>query len=95
MAESRWLKEASEDFNRLHSFLEAKDIRVAKRAALTVLKGVQILENSPEIGRPRPDGSKLRELFLSFGSGAYVIRYMIENEHVVITRIWHSREDRK
>ncbi len=36
-----------------------------------------------------------RELFMSFGAGAYVIRYTLESDDIVtIIRIWHSRENR-
>ena len=35
-----------------------------------------------------------RELALPFSDGAYVVRYRIDGDNVVITRIWHSKEDR-
>lgn len=40
------------------------------------------------------DGTGRRELILPFGAGAYVLRYKIDGEDVVIIRAWHSREDR-
>lgn len=40
------------------------------------------------------DGTERRELFLPFGKAGYVLRYMIDNQTVVIIRAWHSREHR-
>jgi len=40
------------------------------------------------------DGSKRRELYLPFGNGAYVLRYRLDGDMVVIIRVWHSREHR-
>jgi hypothetical protein len=38
-----------------------------------------------------------RELVVPFGSGAYIIRYRIDTRRdaVVITRLWHGREQRE
>lgn len=42
-----------------------------------------------------PDETGRRELFIAFGAGAYVIRYIQQDDStVVVIRIWHSREDR-
>jgi len=41
------------------------------------------------------DNTGRRELFMPFGAGAYVLRYMLENnDTVVIIRVWHTKEDR-
>lgn len=34
------------------------------------------------------------ELFVKFGKSAYVIRYRVTDEAVVITRIWRGRQNR-
>jgi plasmid stabilization system protein ParE len=53
------------------------------------------LTDSPERGRPATR-SGFRELVVPFGRGAYVIRYRIDRtrDAVVITRLWHGREQR-
>jgi len=38
------------------------------------------------------DGSNRRELILQFGSGAYVLRYVLDGNIIVIIRVWHSKE---
>ncbi len=41
------------------------------------------------------DGTGRRELFIPFGPGAYVLRYIFDQDIVVIIRAWHSRENRE
>ena len=41
------------------------------------------------------DETGRRELVISFGAGAFVLRYMWDKyDTVVIIRVWHSRENR-
>ena len=63
-------------------------------AMLTIDKGLLRLVDHPLLGRPIPNASHLRQLVIRFGKGAYIAHYRIENDIPVITRIWHSREDR-
>jgi plasmid stabilization system protein ParE len=90
-----WLPEALADIERLHHFLHGKNQDAAARAASTILEGATLLETAPDLGRPMADGTRRRELFVAFASGAYVLRYILDDEGtVVIIRVWHSREDR-
>ncbi len=59
-----------------------------------ILGGSERLLEMPEIGRPMKDGEGRRELFIAFGMGAYVLRYRIDSDAVVIIRVWHSHEHR-
>lgn len=88
-----WLPEAAKDVERLHAFLELKNKRAASNAVKCILDGINILKNSPNIGRPMDDETGRRELFLPYGAGAYVLRYKTTNEVVVIIRAWHSKEN--
>ena len=95
MANVEWLTQALADVERLYNFLEDKNPEIAKRAAARIKHGTLLLEDSPHIGRPMPGETSRRELFITFGAGAYVLRYMLEdNNTVVIIRVWHSRENR-
>lgn len=95
MSEIIWLPEAVDDLERLHAFLINKNADAAKRAAQTIIKGANKLSKYPEIGCPMNDGTERRELFEAFGSGGYVLRYIIEDGTVFIIRVWHSREARE
>lgn len=95
MATVKWRPRAVADLGRLHDFLYDKDSRVAGNAARVISQSVSLLETSPHIGRPMHDETGRRELVISFGAGAYVLRYMLEkDETVVVLRIWHNRENR-
>jgi plasmid stabilization system protein ParE len=95
MVTVKWLPEALNDIERLFTFLNDKSTEAAARAAATILEGVKLLKTTPRIGHPMPDETSRRELFLPFGAGAYVLRYMHQKDGtVVVIRVWHSREDR-
>ena len=95
MANIKWLPEALEDVQRLYDFLYSKDVVAAKLAASCILKGSSLIKASPRIGRPMPDESGRREVFVSFGAGAYVLRYRLDAERTaIVIRVWHSKESR-
>ena len=89
-----WLPEAKSDIQRLHKFLVKKEQRAAERAVRIIQTGAKKLLEYPQIGSRMDEDTGRRELFLPFGVGAYVLRYVIHNEHIVVIRIWHSREHR-
>ncbi len=90
-----WLPEALLDVHRLHDFLKDKHPEAAARAARAILDGASSLANAPDLGRPMDDGTARRQLFVSFGTGAYVLRYMSDKDRIaIIIRVWHSREQR-
>ncbi len=96
MPEVKWLPEALDDLERLFAFLREKSPDAAARAAQTILDGANLLVTSPRLGRPMPDKTGRRELFVPLASGAYVLRYMLERKDTaVIIRVWHSRELRE
>lgn len=89
-----WLPEAKQDISRLHEFLADKNPQAASRMVDLLLNGAEQLIEFPEIGKPLSDELKRRELFLPFGAGAYVLRYILTSDSIVVIRVWHSREQR-
>lgn len=90
-----WRERARKDVEELYGFLYEKLPQAAQRAARLILEGATLLEASPKLGRPLSDGTGRRELVLSFGTGAYILRYMLTDEGIaVILRVRHSREQR-
>ena len=87
-----WLPAAREDVRRLYGFLLDKDPAAAARAARTIRLGADQLEETPRVGRRMPDDTRRRELVVPFGVGAFVLRYRIQTDTVVVIRVWHSRE---
>ena len=90
-----WLPEALDDVERLYGFLIEKDALAAERAMRAVSSSASRLQELPQVGRPMDDETGRRELVVPFGAGAYVLRYRIHRDAVVIIRVWHSREARK
>jgi plasmid stabilization system protein ParE len=89
-----WLTEARQDVDRLHEFLVEVNPAAAEKAIQLIQEGARSLVRHPEIGRPMVVDSHRRELFLPFGASAYVLRYRVEEDTLVIIRVWHGREDR-
>jgi plasmid stabilization system protein ParE len=70
----KWLPEALADVERQYEFLREKSPDAASRAAMVILDGAELLKSLPEVGRPMSDETGRRELVLSFGAGAFVLR---------------------
>ena len=95
MSKVKWLPQAIADVERLQVFLLDKDSKAASQAAYLIFQAVLRLETSPRIGRPMLDATGRRELFIPFGAGAYVLRYILEDkDKAIVIRVWHSRESR-
>ncbi len=91
----KWLSEALADIERLYAFLHKKNPIAAARAAKAILEGSGFLKSMPDAGRPMEDDTGRREWFIPFGAGAYVLRYMRdEDDTLVVIRVWHSKESR-
>lgn len=82
---------ALDDIERLIQWLlDVGAESAAARAKLTIEAAIDSLEQFPERGAPR--GRSMRELLAPFGAGAYVLRYRVGPNLVLIARIRHSRE---
>jgi plasmid stabilization system protein ParE len=89
----RWTPEAVEDLIRLREFIGDKNPSAAARAARRIREAAAVLREQPELGLVA-DGEEFRDLVAPFGGGAYVLRYRIDEDAVVVVRVWHSREER-
>ncbi|MEO8926576.1 MAG: type II toxin-antitoxin system RelE/ParE family toxin [Caulobacteraceae bacterium] len=78
---------------RLEAFLAIKNQRAALAATDALLAAVRSLGDFPERGRPGK-GAGRRELVVKYGRDAYVVRYRVTIDAVVVTRIFHGRENR-
>lgn len=84
---------ARADFDRLHAFIAAKSPRSAKRAKQRIIEGIDLLALFPHSGVVVK--GDIRNAFIRFGRSGYVVRYKIDADTVLITRMWHSKEDRR
>ena len=88
------LPQAQADIRRLYDFLLGEAPSAAERAIRTIQLGASKVLDFPRIGRPMDDDTGRRELFIPFGAGAYVLRYRIHDDTIVVIRVWHSRQER-
>jgi len=87
-----WHREAVLDQQRLFQHLNSVNPAAAAKAAGLIRQGAQSLLEWPNRCRPMDAGSGRRELIIQFGSGAYVLRYVLDGEAIIILRVWHCKE---
>jgi len=81
------------DLERLHQFLLPKSSTAAHRAAATIIKTVQMLEEHPQIGRPVEDmDPEYRELLIDFGDSGYIALYRLNRGIVTVLALRHQKE---
>jgi len=89
-----WLPEARDDLLRLFEFLLERDAEAAGRAIDLIRQGASALRKTPRLGKRMDQDTERREWLIPFGVSAYVLRYRIHGETLVVLRVWHSREER-
>ncbi|MDY6781690.1 MAG: type II toxin-antitoxin system RelE/ParE family toxin [Cyanobacteriota bacterium] len=94
MPQIKWSPSALNDLERLLSFLKSRNVQAAQRAVQAIRQAAVSLQEFPQRGLQVKKGSNQRKLKVSFGKQGYVIYYFIEDDTVVIVRIYHGRENR-
>lgn len=84
--------EIAQDVSRILAHLAQFEVQAADQRVLEIVTALDILENSPLIGRPT--ANDLRELVIGRGSRGYVAlyRYVSEIDTVFILAIRSQRE---
>jgi plasmid stabilization system protein ParE len=83
---------ARRDMLRFERSLNRRSPRAALRMFNLVTARILSLADQPLKAPEREHG--LRELYVKFGKSAYVIRYRVIDDAIVITRVWHGRQNR-
>ena len=93
MAQVTWSREATSHLAELRKFLKRESPPAAMRAGQSILAGVRQLRQFPASGKPAEDSIEgMRDLIVPFGSGGYVIRYMLQDDHVTIIAVRHTKQ---
>ena len=88
----RLLPPARSDLIRVSNFLADVAPAAALYAADVLDKALRTLEHFPE--RTPKNGVGGRDMVVRFGRAGYVIRSRIKRAEVIVSRIFHTREDR-
>lgn len=88
----RLLPRAGADLDRVVDFSRAQSARAAQRTRARIADALQLVSEHPRIGREV--GGGLRQLVTRLGRNAYVIQYQLTPSEILITRIWHGKENR-
>ena len=88
-----WTEPARFDLRRLKVWTERNSLpEKAKNEGQRLKQAIETLQYNPRLGtrQPMPDtgNEELRELVVK----PYIIRYVLEDERIVLIRMWHSRE---
>jgi plasmid stabilization system protein ParE len=83
---------ARRDMLRFERYLNRHSPRAAVRMFNLVTSRIVSLAEMPFKGVERPAG--MRELVVKFGRSAYVVRYRVTDDTVIVTRVWHGRQNR-
>ena len=102
----KWLPEALEYMKRLRAFMEENNPVVAPKVVQSLKSAADRLLAAPSIGftvvvgeGDAPELTWFCDLYIPFGNNNYVMRYRVDQisddlEFIVVTNIWHSREER-
>lgn len=83
--------EARLDLLRVGDFLAETNPNAALRAVELIKDRMRSLRHHPA---RTPGTDSMRELLIRFGQSGYVVRYAILEDQIVVSRIFHMREDR-
>lgn len=89
-----FLPEAVGDIDRLFEFLSDKDLLAAQKAMLAIDDMIDGLADQPRMGVRIPDHEEFRQIPIRFGKYGYVMQYRIQEDALIIVRIWAGREQR-
>ncbi len=88
----RWLPGARTDLERIDAFWRRIDPSLSARAAGLILDMAESLAAFPERGRPSRYRPETRELVRRFGAGAFILRYRVMGDAVIVVHVRHSKE---
>ena len=86
-----WSPLALRRLQEIHAYVAQDKPKAAERLAIRIVAVVEALGNYPYIGRVGAEAGT-RELVI--GGTPYIVLYRVERKRVVISTIWHGKQDR-
>jgi plasmid stabilization system protein ParE len=86
--------EVQSDFDRIFDFLSVHNVEGAAKHIDDIVRALDILQTSPQIGRPVGGAGAMRELVISHGAHGYLAlyRYVAELDIVLVAAVRSQRE---
>ncbi|NER30087.1 MAG: type II toxin-antitoxin system RelE/ParE family toxin [Symploca sp. SIO1C4] len=94
MSELKWSSEALGDLDRHYKSLFVKNPNAAIQALKLISKNANSLALSPYKGVKLKTLPRVRKWPVNFGKYGFVIHYEVREDIVLITRVYHGRENR-
>ena len=86
--ELKFSPRATHDLKRLRSFIAKNNPAAAKRISQNLKESILLLLDNPELGIESDELLGVRDYFLR----SYFVRYTVQNDSVIILRVWHGKE---
>ena len=90
-----WSRLALGDLDRFVEFLEPTSPRLAQIIPAELVKRVDLVSKNPHVGRALDETGAFRQVVVQVLGAAYVIRYEVAADAVIILRVFHGREHRE
>jgi addiction module RelE/StbE family toxin len=93
MMKLRYTRRSINDLSRLRQFIAQHNPAAAKRIADQIVSSVEKLKDFPYLGVkvPASQSDAIRDLFVR----DYTIRYLVQQNEIVILRLWHDKEEER
>ncbi len=79
---------AVHDLKRLRAFIARHNPAAANRTSQKLKESILLLLENPELGTESNEIPNVRDYF----PRSYFVRYTVQNDTVIILRVWHGKE---
>lgn len=90
-----WSRDAVADLERFARFLNDRHPALAAIVARDIVEKVRLLVQNPMVGHSLGGRAELRQIVLRILNAAYVCQYRVDQDRIVILRVFHGREERR
>lgn len=89
-----WSASAVADLGRFSEFLQSRFPAMARIVGREIVRKVDLLAQTPELGRPLSGHRDRRQIVVHVLNASYIVQYRLLADRLVILRVFHGREAR-